>query len=216
MKRFFKFSVGLLFVFFAGTGMFFWKTSNDFQSPSLSPPVTIKAFVTSETDVLKLRANDLKQYATEHNYNTQIAFLINLKKHSGENRFYVYDLKNNAVLQKGLVTHGRCNQQWLEGRKYSNEKGCGCSSLGKYKIGKSYYGRFGLAYKLHGLDSTNSNAYERFVVLHSHQCVPENEVTPEPICQSDGCPTVSPHLLQYLKPVLNKSKKPVLLWMYEE
>ena len=35
------------------------------------------------------------------------------------------------------------------------------------------------------------------------------------ICQSDGCPTVSPGLLQYLKPIINASKKPVLLWIYE-
>jgi hypothetical protein len=78
---------------------------------------------------------------------------------SGQNRFFVYDLKKDTIKNAGVVTHGRCNQQWLEGRKYSNEAGCGCTSLGKYKIANSYYGRFGLAYKLHGLDKTNSNAF---------------------------------------------------------
>jgi len=68
--------------------------------------------------------------------------------------------------------------------------GCGCSPLGKYKIGNLYYGRFGLAYKLYGLDKTNNNAFRRFVVLHSHECVPETEEQNE-ICQSDGCPTVT-------------------------
>jgi hypothetical protein len=44
----------------------------------------------------------------------------------------------------------------------------------------------------------DNNAFKRFVVLHSHECVPETEVQDE-ICQSDGCPTVSPQFLQQLK-----------------
>ena len=133
---------------------------------------------------------------------------------SGDNRFFVYDLKKDTIKNSGVVTHGNCNQYWLEGRKYSNEQGSGCTSLGKYKIGYSYKGRFGLAYKLYGLDKTNSNAFNRFVVLHSHSCVPEIEVKDE-ICQSNGCPTVSPGYLQQLKPIIDKSSKPVLLWIYE-
>ncbi len=133
---------------------------------------------------------------------------------SGQNRFFVYNLKKDTLQNSGLVTHGSCNQYWLEGRKYGNTVGCGCTSLGKYKVGHSYNGRFGLAYKLYGLDKTNDKAFERFVVLHSHECVPETEVKDD-ICQSDGCPTVSPGFLQYLKPIINASKKPVLLWIYE-
>jgi hypothetical protein len=86
--------------------------------------------------------------------------------------------------------------------------------LGKYKIGIPYQGRFGLAYKLYGLEKTNNKAFERYVVLHSHDCVPNTEVADE-ICQSDGCPTISPSYLQYLKPIIDESKKPVLLWIYE-
>jgi len=134
---------------------------------------------------------------------------------SGKQRFFVYDLKNDNILKAGLVTHGRCNQNWLAGRKYANEPGCGCTSLGKYKVGNAYRGEFGLAYKLYGLDATNSNAYARFVVLHSMQCVPEKEVDPYPICQSDGCPTVSPGLLQELALLIEQSKDPVLLWIFE-
>ena len=65
-----------------------------------------------------------------------------------------------------------------------------------------------------GLEKTNDNAFKRFVVLHAHECVPETEVKDE-ICQSDGCPTVSPGFLQYIKPIIDRSKKPVLLWIYE-
>jgi hypothetical protein len=92
--------------------------------------------------------------------------------------------------------------------------GCGCTSLGRYRIGQSYHGQFGLAFKLHGLDKTNDNAYKRFVVLHSHECVPETPIEDE-ICQSDGCPTVAPGFLQQLKPIITASNKPVLLWIFE-
>jgi hypothetical protein len=67
---------------------------------------------------------------------------------------------------------------------------------------------------LHGLDNSNNNAFERTVVLHAHRCIPETEVAEE-ICQSNGCPTVSPGFLEQLKKIINASKKPVMLWIYE-
>jgi L,D-transpeptidase catalytic domain len=163
---------------------------------------------------MQIKAVDARLFVQQKGYNETICFLVDMGLPSGQNRLFVYDLKKDTVRNSGLVTHGRCNQNWLDGRKYGNTVGCGCTSLGKYKIGLSYNGRFGLAYKLHGLDKTNNKAFERFVVLHSHECVPATEVKDE-ICQSDGCPTVSPGFLQYLKPIINASKKPVLLWIYE-
>jgi hypothetical protein len=163
---------------------------------------------------LQVKAGDAKLFVRQKGYNDAICFLVDMSLPSGQNRFFIYDLKEDTLNNSGLVTHGRCNRYWLEGRKYGNTIGCGCSSLGKYKVGYSYNGRFGLAYKLYGLDKTNDKAFERFVVLHSHECVPETEVRDD-ICQSDGCPTVSPGFLQYLKPIINASKKPVLLWVYE-
>ena len=163
---------------------------------------------------LKLRSGDAVSFAKKNGYNSSLCFLIDMSLPSGNNRFFVYNMEKDSIEKTGLVTHGRCNQQWLEGRKYSNQPGCGCSSLGKYKVGYSYNGSFGLAYKLHGLDKTNSNAFKRFVVLHSHECVPESQVNGD-ICQSDGCPTVSPGFLYQLKPIIRKSSKPILLCIYE-
>lgn len=163
---------------------------------------------------LQLKAFEARSFVQEHNYNDRICFLVDMSIASGHNRFFVYDLKNDTIQNAGLVTHGRCNRIWLEGRKYGNGLGCGCTSLGRYKIGNSYNGKFGLAFKLYGLDETNNKAFERFIVLHSHECVPETEVKDE-ICQSDGCPTVSTGFLQQLTPIIALSKKPVLLWIYE-
>lgn len=175
-----------------------------------------KAYTLPDHSMKKMheKAQSARLFAKENGYNESTCFLIDMSLPSGQNRFFVYDLKGDSTQKTGLVTHGRCNQYWLEGRKYGNTVGCGCTSLGKYKIGYSYNGRFGLAFKLYGLDKTNDKAFARFVVLHSHDCVPESEVEDD-ICQSDGCPTVSPGFLQQLKTIISNSKKPVLLWIYE-
>ncbi len=168
----------------------------------------------SSFEKARSKAAEARQFVIKKGYNDVICFLVDMSLPSGQNRFFVYNFKRDTLQNSGLVTHGRCNELWLEGRKYGNTVGCGCTSLGKYKVGYGYSGRFGLAYKLYGLDKTNSNAFKRYVVLHAHDCVPETEVKEE-ICQSDGCPTVSPGFLQQLKPIIDRSEKPVLLWIYE-
>lgn len=163
---------------------------------------------------IKRKAEEAKIFISKKGYNNQLCFLIDMSLPSGQNRFLVYDLKKDSVINNQLVAHGNCFEYWLEGRRYSNVVGSGCTSLGRYRIGQSYIGKFGYSYKLHGLDSSNNNAYERTVVLHSHSCVPDTEVADE-ICQSNGCPTVSPIFLEKIKKIVNSSKKPVLLWIYE-
>jgi hypothetical protein len=165
-------------------------------------------------DKLQSKAIEVRSFAEKNNFNNNICFLVDMSLPSGENRFFVYDLNKDTIQKAGLVTHGNCNERWLEGRKYGNSPGCGCTSLGKYKIGNNYHGKFGLAFKLYGLDKTNSNAYSRAVVLHSHECVPESEVQDE-ICQSLGCPTVAPGFLKQLNTIITSSKKPVLLWIFQ-
>lgn len=160
------------------------------------------------------KAQDAGLYVNGKNFNNSVVFLLDMSIPSGRERFFVYHLKKDSIIYSGLVTHGSCNSLFLEGRKYSNVEGSGCTSLGKYKIGKSYHGQYGLAWKLYGLEKSNSNAYKRYVVLHSHSCVPDQEMDDE-LCQSLGCPTVSPNFLKTIKPILDKSDKPVLMWIYE-
>ncbi len=166
------------------------------------------------TDKIKSKASEAKHFLNTRGYNASVCFLLDMSLPSGQERFFIYDLRNDSIQQAGLVAHGNCYQNWLQGRQYSNVVGSGCTSLGKYRIGSSYTGKWGYSYKLHGLESSNNNAFERTVVLHSHSCVPETEVAEE-ICQSNGCPTVSPQFLQEIKLIINSSKKPVLLWIYE-
>lgn len=163
---------------------------------------------------LEQKAAASKTFVRRKNYNEKICFLLDMSQASGQNRFIIYDLAKDSIRAAGLVAHGNCFEYWLEGRRYSNVVGSGCTSLGKYKIGSSYTGKFGYSYKLHGLDSSNNNALERTVVLHAHSCVPD-AIVKDDICQSNGCPTVSPNLMVTLKSIINSSAKPILLWIYE-
>ncbi len=168
----------------------------------------------SSFEKFKLKAAIAAKFVRQKGLNESICFLIDMSLPSGQNRFFIYKLKSDSLLAQGLVAHGNCFENWLEGRRYSNVVGSGCTSLGRYKIGSHYTGKFGYSYKLFGLDSSNNNAFERTVVLHAHSCIPETEVENE-ICQSNGCPTVAPMFLEQLKKIITTSKKPVLLWIYE-
>jgi L,D-transpeptidase catalytic domain len=166
----------------------------------------------AELKRLNIFGKSLKAYARVHNYNTRFSFLVDMKLPSGRNRFFIYDMQKDSVLAAGLVAHGS-GKNYSGEVEFSNEPNSYCTSPGRYRIGVSYNGRFGLAYKLHGLDATNSNAYSRAVVLHSHSCVPDYETAPYEICQSWGCPTVSPSFLNKLKNYLSNTDKPMLLWV---
>lgn len=163
---------------------------------------------------LKFKAALVKDYVMEHGFSRTHCFLLDMRVPSGQKRFFVYNLKKDSVELAGLVTHGSGSRGDSDELLFSNQPNSYSTSLGKYKIGKSYTGTFGLAYKLYGLDESNSNAFSRCVVLHSHDCVPNDEVYPSTICMSLGCPTVSPAFLHQLQEYLDHSKNPVMLWIY--
>jgi hypothetical protein len=196
-------------------GYFFW------YKPKSDKPLRNYAFAPAkEKDkkemLLRLtkKAIQAKDYIAEHAFDDKYCFLVDMRISSGRNRFFVYNLDTDSVEIAGLVAHGSGIGNNSDTPAFSNTPNSYCTSLGKYKIGKSYSGKFGLAYKLYGLDKTNSKAFDRFVVLHAHECVPNDEVAPSPICESWGCPTVSPAFLTQLQPYINASAKPILLWIY--
>ena len=174
-------------------------------------PVSLKR---SFTPVTAQKLGETKDYCENNGFNTELAFISNMSLRSGKKRFFILDLKNDNILKSGLVTHGHCQNYASVKPTFSNEPGSNCTSIGHYKVGYKYQGRFGTAYKLHGLDNTNSNAFDRFVVLHSHSCVPDYESVVG-ICRSEGCPTVSPYFLSELSKIIDQSEKPILLWIYD-
>jgi L,D-transpeptidase catalytic domain len=189
---------------------FFWyKPINKVKKLSTSKSVN-NTVVKNNAATLAISPMGLKKYLKANNFNTTHCFLIDMKIESGKKRFFVYNVLKDSVEIAGLVTHGS-GTEGSDIIQFSNQPNSLCTSLGKYKIGKSYIGNFGMAYKLYGLDKSNSNAFNRFVVLHSHNCVPSGEVYPHNICVSWGCPTVAPSFLNQLQAYIDKSAKPILL-----
>lgn len=176
-----------------------------------TPAATLKATLAAK---VHRQALHLKSYAARKGFSTRYCFLLDMSLPSGKNRFFIYDLGKDSIVLAGLATHGSCNTGFLHEARFSNTPNQGCSSLGKYKIGHKYNGRFGAAYKLHGLDSTNSNAFRRYVVLHGYDCVPDEEIYPNPLCNSLGCPMVSYAFLDKAARVIDQARRPVLLWVY--
>jgi hypothetical protein len=173
--------------------------------------------VLSNTEVmsrLKEKASQAKDYVDENGFDVSYCFMIDMRLPSGKNRFFIYNLLKDSLEAAGLVTHGKGSESETGNLVFSNAPNSYCTSLGKYKIGNSYNGNFGLSYKLMGMEKTNSRALDRAVVLHSYCGVPKEEVYPAPICVSEGCPAVSPVFFTQLKAYMDESAEPILLWIY--
>lgn len=164
---------------------------------------------------LEKEANKIKSFtASSKKYNTQIAFLIDMKIPSEKYRFFVYDLQKDTILEQGMVAHGIGSETGIHGKlKFSNVPNSKTTSLGKYYVGNSYNGQFGKAYKLHGLDTSNNKAFERFVVLHKYELVPHEEKN-YPIIRSEGCPMVSNRFLKTLEKYIDTTDKKIIMNIY--
>jgi len=160
-------------------------------------------------------ANEAFSFAAKNGYSVKYCFFIDMSIASGSDRFFVYDLEKKSIVTSGLVAHGSCNETYLSRPRFSNALKCGCSSLGKYKVGEFYHGKYSKSYRLYGLDNSNSNAYKRAVVIHAYDCVPDKEIYPMVLCNSEGCAMVSYNFFDKLSRFINNSDKPILLWMYQ-
>ncbi|MDA6068159.1 murein L,D-transpeptidase catalytic domain family protein [Flavobacterium sp. AC] len=185
---------------------------NDEEKPEI---IKISKPVYSYEEKLKIETTEIRSFLGKSpKYNSDIVFFLDMKIESGKNRFFIYDLKQNKILSEGLVGHGSGSETGIPGKlKFSNVNNSNCSSLGKYAIGSSYSGRFGKAYKLYGLDATNSNAFDRNIVLHKYSDIPFEEQL-NPICNSLGCPMVNENFFTVIEKIIDNSKKKIILVMY--
>ncbi len=184
----------------------------DNQSPSSNMNIQSSQVTSGK---LENHVKDLKKFVSSKiRYNQDTAFLIDMKVMSGKKRFFVYDLKKNRILESGLVAHGSGSETGKEGElKFSNVENSYCTSLGKYYVGASYHGQYGKAYKLHGLDKTNDNAFNRNIVLHKFASMPYEEQD-SPIVNSLGCPMVNEKFYKILEKYIDNSSTKIILEIY--
>ncbi len=177
----------------------------------------------NETTNLRLneKAEEALSFCKKNGYNTDFCILVDMKVHSGKHRMFIWNFKESTIDRKALCAHG-CGKDDKKSTGaapiFSNVNGSLLSSLGKYKIGARSGSQWGIKvhYKMHGLESSNNNAFKRIIVLHSHTPVPETEIYPVhmPMGWSFGCPVTDNSTMTYLDGKLKAAKKPVLLWIY--
>lgn len=180
--------------------------------------VTDKKEILSEVEFARLtdHVSEIKSFTTTNKgYSRKIAFLVDMKIKSGKNRFFVYDLESEKIIDQGLVAHGSGSETGIKGDilQFSNTPNSNSSSLGRYSIEKSYTGVFGKAYRLNGLDQTNNNALQRAIVLHCYKDVPDDEKEYY-IINSHGCPMVSEAFFKRLDKVIQNTDSKIMLYMY--
>jgi len=96
-----------------------------------------------------------------------ILTVVDFKMPSYKKRLWVLDLKRQRVLYDTYVAHGSASG-YVYSTHFSDINDSFQSSLGLYRTGRSYYGEWGYAMRLHGLDKGfNDLAYPRAIVLHS-------------------------------------------------
>jgi len=178
----------------------------------LDGPTKTASVATVVEQRLAERVKVIKQFINKNpKYNNELAFFIDMRVMSGKNRFIVYDLKNDAIVDQGLVAHGIGSETDNKPElKFSNTNSSFCTALGKYYVGQDYVGKFGKAYKLYGLDATNSNAFARSIVLHKYDQVPYEEQD-RAICHSLGCPMVNGIYYERIQKLIDNSKRNIIL-----
>ncbi|WP_145857012.1 murein L,D-transpeptidase catalytic domain-containing protein [Pedobacter suwonensis] len=163
------------------------------------------------------RINEALTFCQKNDMDTSTAIMIDMSIHSGKNRIFVYDFKQKKITIEGLCAHGVGGGSTPIKPVFSNKEGSYCTSLGKYKVKGRSYSNWGIHvhYKMYGLEKTNSNAFERLVVLHSYTPVPNHEIYPQTLFgQSAGCPVLSDATMSKIDALLKAKKKPILLWIY--
>ena len=119
------------------------------------------------TIVIKAKNVQNRYHSKIHNkkYVTLIDFSISIN----EERLFVVDMDSKKIIIRSRVAHGI-----MSGAEYatnfSNTENSKESSLGAYISNESYYGGWGYAMRLDGLDKgINDNAKERTIVFHSEK-----------------------------------------------
>jgi L,D-transpeptidase catalytic domain/Rv2525c-like, glycoside hydrolase-like domain len=174
---------------------------------SLSAPVAFAA----DAPAVAAGASDeaiLRGLAANHDLAAPMEALINFRNQNGgpmsarywaiadfnirssEPRLFLFDVRDNDV-QSYLCAHGKGSEGPTDdgyANVFSNVSGSNCTSLGIYRCAETYNGKHGFSMRLDGLESTNSNARARAVVMHAASYVsPEFIAQTGRIGRSDGC-----------------------------
>lgn len=147
------------------------------------------------------RAANFYQTRASSFSNRRYLTIVDFRHHSSRRRFFLFDLAAGTV-SRHLVSHGKNSDPNNDGiaTEFSNASNSNKSSLGFYQTLGTYRGSNGYSLRLRGLDSTNSNAERRAIVIHPAKYVNEAKGKAG---RSWGCPALDPRVAAT---IINKIK----------
>lgn len=165
----------------------------------------------------KEHAESALEYCKTHGLRTDYCILVDFDVHSGKNRFFVWDFNKKKIVYSTICEHGRGGKSTHRTPDFSNISGSKCTSLGKYHVlNKRHMYKYPSVpcYVLKGVDSTNSNAMARGILIHPD--VSQIPTYPFPLhWRTEGCFGLSIRGFDVVDDYKKMSSKPMLLWAYK-
>lgn len=163
---------------------------------------------------------EFKDMATIHNADTRYLIIVDYSIPSNNDRLFVWDVEQDKIVEKFWCAHGCGGNSTDERPEYSNKVGSNCSSLGWYLVERWVGTSPNYGYKYHavdGLESTNSNARRRQILIHHWSSVSYDEAAKikRPMScdyRSAGCFTLSDNGFQTVDRYIKSRQKRILLW----
>jgi hypothetical protein len=127
--------------------------------------------------------------------NDSIITIIDFSKPSDKERMYVINIRQNKLILKTLVAHGK-NTGVEYAEKFSNKNQSHQSSPGFYLTGDPYKGKHGYSLRLQGLEKgINDKAEERAIVIHPAKYATYDFIKKYGrLGRSFGCPALPPEV----------------------
>lgn len=149
----------------------------------LNPLVTEpQAIIPAERNLLKQTAlelaqtigqrqqlEELFQFGENNGSKANFWAIVDFNKPRTEKRLFIFDLKNKTF-KSYHVSHGK-NSGDLYATDFSNDIGSNKSCLGIFKTGTTYIGKNGRSLYIDGLQDSNNNTRERYIVIHQGRYV---------------------------------------------
>ena len=208
-KKYGCLQVVLLLAVVVGTPALWWAWKY-YQLPELPDRRNYKT--------IEQRADRALAFAHRHNMNEHYVQFVDYTIPSGKPRLFVWDFQKQRIVASTYVMHGPGGGSTDKKPRFSNRPGSNCSSLGRFLVTKDRGTKLKRSFRLKGMDFDNQTAYARGLMIHSSKWVDSHcwmNYIPlhSPSCQ--GCVTVSSRGMSYLWELINKEKKPLLLWSFE-
>jgi hypothetical protein len=172
----------------------------------------------SEYKTIEERAEKALDFARRHNMNEHFALFVDYGIPSGTPRLFVWDFRQKKIVASTYVMHGPGGGSTDKIPRFSNKPGSECSSLGRFLVTKEHGNRLKRSFRLKGMDMDNQSAYARGLMIHRSRWVDSHcwmRYIPLHRVSCQGCVTVSSRGMNYLWSLINKEKKPLLLWNFE-